>query len=154
MRGGGPGRVQPPRVSLCRMENLFINRFMHMFQSSWNDFADFEKIFVRISNTISGECFGALSWCWASLTWAWERADPPAPVRAFPVPEAGTACTHTAPSAGDHCPGQRFLLLGCSRLNILNLIPPSKVLKISEFFLYINQSFCMLLNQKKKKGRS
>ncbi|XP_053106005.1 polyunsaturated fatty acid 5-lipoxygenase isoform X2 [Hemicordylus capensis] len=35
------------------MENLFVNRFMHMFQSSWNDFADFEKIFVRISNTIS-----------------------------------------------------------------------------------------------------
>uniref|UniRef100_A0A8C4PT81 Lipoxygenase domain-containing protein n=1 Tax=Equus asinus TaxID=9793 RepID=A0A8C4PT81_EQUAS len=35
------------------MENLFINRFMHMFQSSWNDFADFEKIFVKISNTIS-----------------------------------------------------------------------------------------------------
>nr|XP_025140741.1 arachidonate 5-lipoxygenase isoform X5 [Bubalus bubalis] len=35
------------------MENLFINRFMHMFQSSWSDFADFEKIFVRISNTIS-----------------------------------------------------------------------------------------------------
>lgn len=40
----------------CRMENLFINRFMHMFQSSWSDFADFEKIFVKISNTISGEC--------------------------------------------------------------------------------------------------
>lgn len=40
---------------LCRMENLFINRFMHMFQSSWNDFADFEKIFVKISNTISGK---------------------------------------------------------------------------------------------------
>jgi len=37
------------------MENLYINRFMHMFQSSWSDFADFEKIFVRISNTISGE---------------------------------------------------------------------------------------------------
>lgn len=37
------------------MENLFINRFMHMFQSSWNDFADFEKIFVKISNTISGK---------------------------------------------------------------------------------------------------
>ncbi|ELW66751.1 Arachidonate 5-lipoxygenase [Tupaia chinensis] len=36
-----------------RMENLFINRFMHMFQSSWSDFADFEKIFVKISNTIS-----------------------------------------------------------------------------------------------------
>nr|XP_023402917.1 arachidonate 5-lipoxygenase isoform X2 [Loxodonta africana] len=35
------------------MENLFINCFMHMFQSSWNDFADFEKIFVKISNTIS-----------------------------------------------------------------------------------------------------
>ncbi|XP_032463550.1 arachidonate 5-lipoxygenase isoform X4 [Phocoena sinus] len=35
------------------MENLFINRFMHMFQSSWSDFADFEKIFLRISNTIS-----------------------------------------------------------------------------------------------------
>ncbi|XP_057593477.1 polyunsaturated fatty acid 5-lipoxygenase isoform X1 [Hippopotamus amphibius kiboko] len=35
------------------MENLLINRFMHMFQSSWSDFADFEKIFVRISNTIS-----------------------------------------------------------------------------------------------------
>lgn len=45
----------------CRMENLFINRFMHMFQSSWSDFADFEKIFVKISNTISGECaWGAL----------------------------------------------------------------------------------------------
>jgi len=36
------------------MENLYINRFMHMFQSSWSDFADFERIFVRISNTISG----------------------------------------------------------------------------------------------------
>ncbi|XP_030426366.1 arachidonate 5-lipoxygenase isoform X2 [Gopherus evgoodei] len=35
------------------MENLYVNRFMHMFQSSWSDFADFEKIFVRISNTIS-----------------------------------------------------------------------------------------------------
>nr|XP_020670265.1 arachidonate 5-lipoxygenase-like [Pogona vitticeps] len=35
------------------MENLCVNRFMHMFQSSWSDFADFEKIFVRISNTIS-----------------------------------------------------------------------------------------------------
>ncbi|XP_053547856.1 polyunsaturated fatty acid 5-lipoxygenase [Bombina bombina] len=35
------------------MENLFVNSFMHMFQSSWSDFADFEKIFVRISNTIS-----------------------------------------------------------------------------------------------------
>lgn len=28
---------------------------MHMFQSSWNDFSDFEKIFVRIKNTISGQ---------------------------------------------------------------------------------------------------
>ncbi|XP_066456712.1 polyunsaturated fatty acid 5-lipoxygenase [Eleutherodactylus coqui] len=35
------------------MENLFVNSFMHMFQSSWSDFADFERIFVRISNTIS-----------------------------------------------------------------------------------------------------
>uniref|UniRef100_A0A8C6X3I4 Arachidonate 5-lipoxygenase n=1 Tax=Naja naja TaxID=35670 RepID=A0A8C6X3I4_NAJNA len=35
------------------MENLYVNRFMHMFQSSWSDFADFEKIFVKISNTIS-----------------------------------------------------------------------------------------------------
>ncbi|XP_004388017.1 polyunsaturated fatty acid 5-lipoxygenase [Trichechus manatus latirostris] len=35
------------------IENLFINCFMHMFQSSWSDFADFEKIFVKISNTIS-----------------------------------------------------------------------------------------------------
>lgn len=25
-----------------------------MFQSSWGDFADFERIFVRIKNTISG----------------------------------------------------------------------------------------------------
>ncbi|KAK7901301.1 hypothetical protein WMY93_018070 [Mugilogobius chulae] len=33
--------------------NLFVNQFMHMFQSSWSDFADFEKIFVRIKNTIS-----------------------------------------------------------------------------------------------------
>ncbi|XP_010127534.1 PREDICTED: arachidonate 5-lipoxygenase, partial [Chlamydotis macqueenii] len=35
------------------MENLYVNRFMHMFQTSWSDFADFERIFVRISNTIS-----------------------------------------------------------------------------------------------------
>ncbi|KAJ8418243.1 hypothetical protein AAFF_G00139520 [Aldrovandia affinis] len=35
------------------IENLYVNRFMHMFQSSWHDFADFERIFVRISNTIS-----------------------------------------------------------------------------------------------------
>ncbi|XP_066549511.1 polyunsaturated fatty acid 5-lipoxygenase [Amia ocellicauda] len=35
------------------IENLYVNRFMHMFQSSWSDFADFEQIFVRISNTIS-----------------------------------------------------------------------------------------------------
>uniref|UniRef100_A0A2I3GIW7 Arachidonate 5-lipoxygenase n=1 Tax=Nomascus leucogenys TaxID=61853 RepID=A0A2I3GIW7_NOMLE len=30
-----------------------INGFMHMCQAAWNDFADFEKIFVKISNTIS-----------------------------------------------------------------------------------------------------
>ncbi|XP_017283991.1 polyunsaturated fatty acid 5-lipoxygenase [Kryptolebias marmoratus] len=35
------------------IENLCVNRFMNMFQSSWSDFADFEKIFVRIKNTIS-----------------------------------------------------------------------------------------------------
>uniref|UniRef100_A0A8C4FDN5 Arachidonate 5-lipoxygenase a n=1 Tax=Dicentrarchus labrax TaxID=13489 RepID=A0A8C4FDN5_DICLA len=32
---------------------LNYSKFMHMFQSSWSDFADFEKIFVRIKNTIS-----------------------------------------------------------------------------------------------------
>ncbi|XP_062851193.1 polyunsaturated fatty acid 5-lipoxygenase isoform X2 [Trichomycterus rosablanca] len=35
------------------IENLCVNQFMHMFQSSWGDFADFEQIFVRIKNTIS-----------------------------------------------------------------------------------------------------
>ncbi|XP_019715429.1 arachidonate 5-lipoxygenase [Hippocampus comes] len=35
------------------IENLFVNHFMHMFQTSWSDFADFEKIFLRIKNTIS-----------------------------------------------------------------------------------------------------
>ncbi|XP_060943464.1 polyunsaturated fatty acid 5-lipoxygenase isoform X4 [Limanda limanda] len=35
------------------IENLCVNQFMHMFQSSWTEFADFEKIFVRIKNTIS-----------------------------------------------------------------------------------------------------
>ncbi|XP_068183028.1 polyunsaturated fatty acid 5-lipoxygenase [Antennarius striatus] len=35
------------------IENLFVNQFMHMFQTSWDDFADFEKIFWRIKNTIS-----------------------------------------------------------------------------------------------------
>ncbi|KAM9365647.1 polyunsaturated fatty acid 5-lipoxygenase-like isoform 2-T2 [Pholidichthys leucotaenia] len=35
------------------IENLFVNQFMHMFQSSWSDFVDFERIFVRIKNTIS-----------------------------------------------------------------------------------------------------
>ena len=28
-----------------------------MFQSSWSDFADFERIFVRIKNTISGQLY-------------------------------------------------------------------------------------------------
>uniref|UniRef100_I3KPU1 Arachidonate 5-lipoxygenase a n=1 Tax=Oreochromis niloticus TaxID=8128 RepID=I3KPU1_ORENI len=32
---------------------LNYSKFMHMFQSSWSDFSDFEKIFVRIKNTIS-----------------------------------------------------------------------------------------------------
>lgn len=35
------------------IENLCVNSFMNMFQSSWSDFGDFEKIFVRIKNTIS-----------------------------------------------------------------------------------------------------
>ncbi|KAM8860360.1 polyunsaturated fatty acid 5-lipoxygenase [Spinachia spinachia] len=35
------------------IENLCVNQFMHMFQSSWSDFGDFERIFVRIKNTIS-----------------------------------------------------------------------------------------------------
>uniref|UniRef100_A0AAR2LCK4 Arachidonate 5-lipoxygenase a n=1 Tax=Pygocentrus nattereri TaxID=42514 RepID=A0AAR2LCK4_PYGNA len=35
------------------IENLYVNQFMHMFQSSWGDFSDFERIFVRIKNTIS-----------------------------------------------------------------------------------------------------
>ncbi|XP_061601684.1 polyunsaturated fatty acid 5-lipoxygenase isoform X1 [Cololabis saira] len=35
------------------IENLCMNQFMHMLQSSWSDFADFERIFVRIKNTIS-----------------------------------------------------------------------------------------------------
>uniref|UniRef100_A0A8C2JZG8 Arachidonate 5-lipoxygenase a n=1 Tax=Cyprinus carpio TaxID=7962 RepID=A0A8C2JZG8_CYPCA len=40
-------------VSFLRIENLYINQFMHMFQSSWGDFEDFERIFMRIKNTIS-----------------------------------------------------------------------------------------------------
>ncbi|XP_053730344.1 polyunsaturated fatty acid 5-lipoxygenase isoform X1 [Synchiropus splendidus] len=35
------------------IENLFVNQFMHMFQSSWGDFEDFQKIFQRIKNTNS-----------------------------------------------------------------------------------------------------
>ncbi|XP_068597844.1 polyunsaturated fatty acid 5-lipoxygenase-like [Brachionichthys hirsutus] len=35
------------------IENLCVNQFMHMFQTSWSDFNDFERIFVRIKNTIS-----------------------------------------------------------------------------------------------------
>uniref|UniRef100_A0A8C5NG46 Arachidonate 5-lipoxygenase-like n=1 Tax=Gouania willdenowi TaxID=441366 RepID=A0A8C5NG46_GOUWI len=33
------------------IENLCVNKFMNMFQSSWNDLADFESIFLRIKNT-------------------------------------------------------------------------------------------------------
>uniref|UniRef100_A0A8C2CJL4 Arachidonate 5-lipoxygenase a n=1 Tax=Cyprinus carpio TaxID=7962 RepID=A0A8C2CJL4_CYPCA len=40
-------------VLFLRIENLYVNQFMHMFQSSWGDFADFERIFMRIKNTIS-----------------------------------------------------------------------------------------------------
>lgn len=64
---------------LCRMENLFINRFMHMFQSSWSDFADFEKIFVKISNTISGECAFGGSHGAGRLVWDWKVLPHPAP---------------------------------------------------------------------------
>ncbi|XP_041645657.1 polyunsaturated fatty acid 5-lipoxygenase-like isoform X2 [Cheilinus undulatus] len=32
------------------MENLYVNQFMNMFQSSWGGFGDFEKIFWRIKN--------------------------------------------------------------------------------------------------------
>ncbi|KAI5606783.1 arachidonate 5-lipoxygenase, partial [Silurus asotus] len=35
------------------IENLCVNQFMHMFQSSWGDLSDFERIFMRIKNTIS-----------------------------------------------------------------------------------------------------
>ncbi|XP_077437580.1 polyunsaturated fatty acid 5-lipoxygenase-like [Vanacampus margaritifer] len=35
------------------IQNLFLNHFMHMFQSSWDDFAHFKKIFLRIKNTTS-----------------------------------------------------------------------------------------------------
>ncbi|KAM6997168.1 polyunsaturated fatty acid 5-lipoxygenase [Tautogolabrus adspersus] len=35
------------------IENLCVNNFMHMFQSSWSNIGDFENIFVRIKNTIS-----------------------------------------------------------------------------------------------------
>lgn len=35
------------------IENLCVNQFMHMFQSSWSTLGDFEAIFVRIKNTIS-----------------------------------------------------------------------------------------------------
>ncbi|KAM4599765.1 polyunsaturated fatty acid 5-lipoxygenase [Fundulus diaphanus] len=35
------------------IENLCVNSFMNMFQTSWSDLADFETIFVRIKNTIS-----------------------------------------------------------------------------------------------------
>ncbi|XP_041644928.1 polyunsaturated fatty acid 5-lipoxygenase-like [Cheilinus undulatus] len=33
--------------------SLYVNQFMHMFQSSWSNFGEFEKIFVRIKNTNS-----------------------------------------------------------------------------------------------------
>ncbi|XP_077352096.1 polyunsaturated fatty acid 5-lipoxygenase-like [Festucalex cinctus] len=35
------------------IQNLFMNHFMHMFQSSWADVAHFKKIFLRIKNTSS-----------------------------------------------------------------------------------------------------
>ncbi|XP_077585623.1 polyunsaturated fatty acid 5-lipoxygenase-like [Stigmatopora nigra] len=35
------------------ISNLFLNHLVHMFQSSWKDFADFKKIFLRIKNNSS-----------------------------------------------------------------------------------------------------
>ncbi|XP_076019755.1 polyunsaturated fatty acid 5-lipoxygenase [Genypterus blacodes] len=35
------------------IDNLLMSRFMHMFQSSWSDLADFQKIFRTIKNSIS-----------------------------------------------------------------------------------------------------
>ncbi|XP_068423994.1 polyunsaturated fatty acid 5-lipoxygenase-like isoform X2 [Clinocottus analis] len=35
------------------MNNLFVNQFMHMFQSSWSDFTDFERILKREKNPIT-----------------------------------------------------------------------------------------------------
>nr|XP_061793984.1 polyunsaturated fatty acid 5-lipoxygenase-like isoform X2 [Nerophis lumbriciformis] len=35
------------------IQNLFLNHFIHKFQSSWKDFDDFKKIFRRIKNTSS-----------------------------------------------------------------------------------------------------
>ncbi|XP_043093196.1 LOW QUALITY PROTEIN: polyunsaturated fatty acid 5-lipoxygenase-like [Puntigrus tetrazona] len=35
------------------VRNLGLNKFMNLFQSSWKDFADFEKIFVKIQNKVS-----------------------------------------------------------------------------------------------------
>ncbi|XP_061693847.1 polyunsaturated fatty acid 5-lipoxygenase-like isoform X2 [Syngnathoides biaculeatus] len=35
------------------IQNLFLNHFMHMFKSSWTDFADFKKIFLKIKSTAS-----------------------------------------------------------------------------------------------------
>nr|XP_033796844.1 arachidonate 5-lipoxygenase-like isoform X1 [Geotrypetes seraphini] len=35
------------------IENLSLNKFMNMFQSSWKSFCDFEHVFIQISNTTS-----------------------------------------------------------------------------------------------------
>uniref|UniRef100_A0A8C1MEJ4 Arachidonate 5-lipoxygenase n=1 Tax=Cyprinus carpio TaxID=7962 RepID=A0A8C1MEJ4_CYPCA len=40
-------------TSLCMITNLGLNELMMLFQSSWTDIADFEKIFVKIKNTVS-----------------------------------------------------------------------------------------------------
>ncbi|XP_069466661.1 polyunsaturated fatty acid 5-lipoxygenase-like isoform X2 [Ambystoma mexicanum] len=37
------------------LTNLKLNQFVNMFTSSWTDFEDFKKIFVTISNTVSGK---------------------------------------------------------------------------------------------------
>lgn len=40
---------------MYRLENLGLVDFMHMFQHSWKDFEDFERIFVTIKNPQSGQ---------------------------------------------------------------------------------------------------
>lgn len=132
----GPEQCEQGRCLLaCRMENLFINRFMHMFQSSWSDFADFEKIFVKISNTISGECAFGVTCGAGETSLGTERAVPP-----HSGPVAGLTGWASLPQAppfpGLHLHAQRFLLLGHSRPNTLTLISSSSLRNIRVLCLH------------------